>query len=287
MLTPTWAIAQAKMSVEINGTYVPFKSVPDALPRFVRPALFSTGHEVWELQFFGSSFLGKYRDWHFGLATAHQTNTGKGAPEASKFVVVVEADGKRLAIPPSDLHVPRIEGDENQSLTDLIFFDYGVLDQRYRANHLDLTKAYWSDDGGVNDYSFLIGFPTSSKTIKIDDDFTVLSEFTMRWIRQDLQRASTAPLDPEHRNIFVKHERSTRLSVEPDGLSGSPVFSIVSSPSSERYLKFEGIVTNARGDRFAVYPSVYIRDMLDDIISKAQAARSSQHSTQNDARRSA
>ena len=38
----TWSIAQLKMSVPVNGTYLPFTSTPDLMQRFVRPALFST-----------------------------------------------------------------------------------------------------------------------------------------------------------------------------------------------------------------------------------------------------
>lgn len=73
-------------------------------------------------------------------------------------------------------------------------------------------------------------------------------------------------MDVENRDIFIKHDGSTRQNIEPDGLSGSPVFSIVCDVSSDRHLRFDGIVTDARGDRFAVYPSVYIRNFMDEII---------------------
>lgn len=117
------------------------------------------------------------------------------------------------------------------------------------------------------DYSFVIGYPTESHRIELDlQDETQLSEFTMRWIRQDLQRSDSAPMDTENRLIFVKHEQSTRLSINPDGLSGSPVFSIVHDQLTDRHLRFEGIVTNARDDRFAVLPSAHIRPMLDGIV---------------------
>lgn len=266
---PTWKTAEAKMSVCINGAYVPFKNVPDSIPRFVRPALFSTGDENWELQFFGSSFLAKYRGLHFGIATAHQTSTAHGAPDASKYVVLKEVGGKTLAIPPSNLHIPSVENEGDSSLNDLIFFDFGTLEAQYRATHLDLTNILWSDDNSPADYSFLIGYPTNSAIITLNrDDYSALAGFTARWVRQDLQAAKPEALDTEHRNIFIKHDRSTRLSIDPDGLSGSPVFSIVKAATSERFIRFEGIITNARGDRFAVYPSVYIRDMLEHIVDR-------------------
>src|SRR5262249_36649075 len=133
---------------------------------------------------------------------------------------------------------------------------------------------YWSDAAGLAaDYSFVIGYPTSSNTIELDlDDESQLSDFTLRWVRQDLQRSDIESWDPENRLIFMKHERSTRLSIEPDGLSGSPVFSIVHDLLKERYLRFDGIVTHARGDRFAVLPSAHIRTLLDGIVVSDDAA---------------
>jgi hypothetical protein len=56
-IIPSWTAAQTKMSVSINGTYVPFKTAPDLMQRFVRPALFSTGDAVFELQVFPSAHI--------------------------------------------------------------------------------------------------------------------------------------------------------------------------------------------------------------------------------------
>lgn len=88
MTAPTWTIAQMKMSVLVNGIAVPFKALPDTMQRFVRPALFSTGDEVFELRVFGTALMARYRGWDFALATAHQVDTKRGAPSAQSFVVV-------------------------------------------------------------------------------------------------------------------------------------------------------------------------------------------------------
>lgn len=266
MTIPTWKKADAMMSVRVNGTYLPFKSVPDAMQRYVRPALFSTGDAVFELQKVGTVFMGRYREWSFGLMTAHQGSGSNGAPSAQKFVVVVEDVEKRLAVPPSTIHKPKFEGPEHQSLEDLIFLDYSRTSRS--LNHLDLSQAFWSDAEGIStDYSFLVGFPTRSMVIELDPDGELrLEKFAPRWIRQDLEQADPEPLDTEKRDIFVKHHESTRLSIDPDGLSGAPVFSIVCDTRKERHLRFDGIVTNARGDRFAVYPSAFIRQVLDSIV---------------------
>jgi hypothetical protein len=262
------------MSVGVNGMYVPFKKAPEVMQRFVRPALFSTGDAVFELRVFGTALMASYRGWDFALTTAHQVDPSRGAPSAASFRVVIEREGKRLAVPPSSLHLPRIEEEEYRSLGDLVFFDYTKVPDGHRPAHLDITSIHWSDANEVvADYSFVIGYPTDSHRIELDlQDETQLSEFTMRWIRQDLQRSDIAPMDTENRLIFVKHEQSTRLSINPDGLSGSPVFSIVHDELKDRHLRFEGIVTNARDDRFAVLASAHIRKMLDGIVEGNQFA---------------
>lgn len=247
------------MSVQVNGAYIPFKSVPDSMQRFVRPALFYTGDKGFELQVVGTAFMATYRGWDFALSTAHQVNTEQGGPGAEKFVVVIERDGKRLAVSPSSVHFPRVEEEKLKSLSDVVFFDYSRVTKVNKPKHLNLANTYWSDSLEVaTDYSFVIGYPSSSHVIEVDfEDQAQLSEFTMRWIRQDLQPSENILMDTENRLIFIKHENSTRRSVEPDGLSGSPVFSIVHDRKKERHLRFEGIVTDARDDRFAVLPRTH------------------------------
>lgn len=265
---PTWTEANAKLSVAVNGAYVPFQDVPKTIDRFVRPATFSTGDDTFELQVFGTAFMGVYRNLRFAMTTAHQASGLNGAPEAEKFVVIEQRDGKRLALPPDGAFKTTIDDPDRQSMTDLVFYDYSAPQSGIRPQHLDLSHIKWSDLTKLTpEYSFLIGFPTTSTRITLDeaDDPKVL-EFTLRWIRQDLEPAAWEPLDPPDRSIFKKHARSTRLSIEPDGLSGSPVFSIVADEDGLRHLRFDGIVTHARGDRFAVYPSATIRDLLDSIV---------------------
>lgn len=266
MAITTFDEAAAMMSVRVNGAYVRFKSTPDTLQRFVRPALFSTGHETFELRYFGTAFLARYRGWNFGLTTAHQSSGGD-APEAEKFVVVIESGGQRLAVPPSAITRPKFPTGM-ETLEDLTFFDYEKVDAGRRPEHLDLSGVCWSDTSKITaDYSFLVGYPSRSVRMEFDEsDEGKLTEFVLGWVRQDLQVGSPQALDTENRDIFVKHERSTRLSIEPDGLSGAPVFSLVCDSANERHLRFDGIITNANGDRFAVYPSALIRKVLDSII---------------------
>ncbi|MBX5303163.1 hypothetical protein HJB93_28690 [Rhizobium sp. NLR12b] len=267
MAVTTWARANAKMSVGVNGTFIPFKNAPDAMQRFVRPALFSTGHETWELRTFGTALLCKYRDLYLAVATGHQTGDGGDKPAPEKFVVLASDGDRTLAIPPTTVRKPLIGEELYKSLQDLCVFDFGERALEHRIGTIDLKSIKWSDDAGLAaDYSFLIGYPTASFDAEMNDE-GAYQRFVNRWIRQDLQPDAPKLMDVENRSMFVKHAGSTRLSVEPDGLSGSPVFSIVRDAASDRHLRFDGIVTDALGDRFAVYPSVHIRHFLDTIVA--------------------
>ncbi|MFN7011707.1 MAG: hypothetical protein ACK4PN_16905 [Allorhizobium sp.] len=187
MAVPTWVAANAKMSIMVNGTFIPFKNAPDTMQRFVRPALFSTGHEVWELRTFGTALLCNYRELSLAVTTNHQIGDGKDKPLPGKFVVLASDGDRTLAVPPTTVRRPRIHEEEYRSLQDLCLFDFGerVRDRRIKA--LDLRSIKWSDDKGLSvDYSFLIGYPTASFDADMNDEGEC-QRFVNRWIRQDLQ----------------------------------------------------------------------------------------------------
>ncbi|MFD1157929.1 hypothetical protein [Roseovarius aestuarii] len=272
---PSWKEAESKISVEINGVYVQLKNAPDQFQRFVRPAVFSTDNEIWELQYHGSATMVRYGGRDMAITTAHQTGDGHAAPRAEKFVIVVKDEERRLTVPPRSVRNVMVDAGENTIAEDILFYEYDKQGGRKVADHLELTKVLWSDAIGLKVvYSFLIGFPSESVIIELDpSDETAIGEYKLRWIRQDLEPAERQPLDPGNRNIFIKHHQSSRRSVKPDGLSGSPVFSVVQDSGNDCHLRFDGIVTHAKGDRFAVYPSQMIREALDTIQDDGSVER--------------
>ncbi len=107
-------LANAKMSVCVNGAYIPFKNTPDTMQRFVRPALFSTGDEVWELRTFGTALICRYRNLYLAVTTGHQVGDGNLKPSPEKFVVLATDGQRTLAIPPKSVRKPRI-GEEQRT----------------------------------------------------------------------------------------------------------------------------------------------------------------------------
>jgi len=269
MTIPTWKVGEAKMAVCVNGAYVQFRHAPDSMQRFVRPALFSTGDAKFELRYAGSCLMAKYRDWSFALMSNHQVGKKYNQDSDGRFCVVVATEGGRSSLSPTSLYRPKHLDHDLASLDDIALFDYSEGGKSgVRPQHLNLSEVLWSDAPGVRpDYSFLIGYPHYAFTLDLDSRGEEVSEFTARWIRQDLQEAAPALMDTENRNMFVKHEASTRSDIDPEGLSGGPVFSIVGDDQKNRYLRFDGIITNARDNRFAVYPSTDIRRFLDCVIA--------------------
>lgn len=270
MILPTRLAAKAKLSVEVNDVYMFFELAPDAIHRFVRPALFSTGDDIFELRKFGTALICRYRGIELAITTLHQTdNNGVDKPKANNFVIITKDEINTVAVPPKLIHTPDIDDIEFKSLEDLQFFDYHDQFSKKSISSLNLNTVYWSNDHHEGrDYSFVLGYPTESDDLELVNDDEVgarVKEYVSKWIRQDLQVDTPKPLDTEHRNMFIKHPDSNRISIDPDGLSGSPVFSIIKK-GNERHLLFEGIVTNAKGDRFAIYPSLYIKQMLDKVI---------------------
>lgn len=260
------------MSVTVNGVLIPFINLPHSMHRFVRPAQFTTDHDVYELNRSGTAFMCRYKNLRIAITACHQT--GKGGlelPPAEKFVVLAEAEGNTLAIPPQNFHRPKTEAGEFKSLEDLCVFDFGEQVNDRIVQTFNLDEVLWSDSLDLTvDYSFLIGYPTSSERWNFsDNDESEFIGIVNGWIQQDLQADQPALMDTEHRSMFIQHEGSNKPEVEPDGLSGSPVFSIVNRVSNHRCLRFDGIVTNARNSRFAVYPSIYIREFLDQINTNA------------------
>jgi len=274
MLIATRTVAKAKMSININGFQIPFENAPDSMQRFVRPAIFSTEDEIYELQKIGTALLCQYHGLSLAITTQHQTGTGGlGKPLAEKFVVMAEKNSKKLAVPPTAIYTPKIDDENFQSLNDLQLYDYHNQFADHSIQALNLRLVLWSDSQHAGrDYSFVVGYPTESHIIKLVDDEDVGARvlgYVSQWIRQDLQADTEQKLDKENRNIFIKHLNSTRMSINPDGLSGAPVFSIVKDSNNDRHLLFEGLVTDAKDDRFAVYPSQHIKRALDQIADQS------------------
>lgn len=266
MFQTSWKSAESKLGVPINGVIIPMASVPQAVMRFVRPAAFWTGDETWELQFSGTIFIGHYRRKTIAIASGHQAEESPSSP-SPRDLVILSHEGERIrAVSPHTIARPLVPKEEHFSLCDLCVYVFDENSSTIKHEKMQLDDVFWSDKTTKSaDYSFLIGYPTDSRIIETTDEGVPI-RFVNRWIRQDLQHAEPRLLDIENRNIFVKHEDSTRLSVNPDGLSGSPVFSIQADSKSNRNICFEGIITDAVGDRFAVYPSIYIKEFIDHLI---------------------
>jgi hypothetical protein len=60
--------------------------------------------------------------------------------------------------------------------------------------------------------------------------------------------------------------RSGDEAIDPDGMSGAPVFFIYLEDRKEAHLGFAGMVTDARIERYMVYDGALIRQVVDAFI---------------------
>jgi hypothetical protein len=62
------------------------------------------------------------------------------------------------------------------------------------------------------------------------------------------------------------------MGLDPDGISGSPVFTVFEDESGERHLLIEGMITDASlSGVLAVYDAEPMRRLLDKIVMKPPA----------------
>lgn len=278
MEVASFTVARDKLSVPVNGIHVPIKTLADSIRRFCTPAFFHHENQpVYEMSKAGSAFLLRYRGRNLAICTGHQLGHGEHKVLPEQFAVVQEApDGKKVGLSPTTVSQPKVEEPEYANLEDLILLEYentrGPHDLRRLFLDLDIATPLKAVARNSIKTIFAIGYPTTAGefSIKYDQDFNVTQmDMTLRWVKIYFDLAEAAPLDPENRIPLVQSERADQETIEPDGMSGSPVFFVWLDPASNAHLGFAGIVTHARGRRYMIYDGAHVRQVLDMYIDQA------------------
>lgn len=267
------ATKEPKLCVHINGEPTAANNIPGRISKFVRPALFTNYNTHWEARIFGTSFFCKYRGLHLAIVTNHQVGDGDKKPLAENFFALEQNEDGAFTKTPKAKYHPLFDKEEDASLQDLCIFEFDNELADGKIASLDLDSTSWpTNSQQIAAYSFLIGYRSEAFDAEIDEEGKCC-HFKFRWTHLHIAETTSGLMDTENRIIFKKHPKSAQSSGEPDGLSGSPVFSIVCDAAHCCHLRFDGIVTNAREDRFAVYPSTIIRDVLDKIADASEGSR--------------
>ena len=118
---------------------------------------------------------------------------------------------------------------------------------------------------------FSVGYPTAygDVDVKCDDEGNVTGmDMELRRVKLYLTPDKPAGLDPENRLPMVQDPNADQETIDPDGMSGAPVFFIWLDPSSEAHLGFAGMITHACGRRYMIYAGAHLRRLVDCYIDQ-------------------
>ncbi|SHJ95004.1 hypothetical protein SAMN02745911_3791 [Aureimonas altamirensis DSM 21988] len=168
-----------------------------------------------------------------------------------------------------------MEHADHKNLEDLFIAEYA--DER---DGRDLRPFFLDLDLGVNlqtasrvqiQATFALGFPTFAR----DGDFVFDEEgiptkwlATARWVKLYLRVDEPKLMDIENRIPMVQDERADQQTIDPDGMSGAPVFFIAKTNENDAFMGFAGMITDARDRRYMVYDAQVLKQVLDTYVDE-------------------
>lgn len=273
---PSFMTARNMLSPLINGVAVRFDQVPESIRRFCAPAFFYNENSNIEMSRSGSALQFRYRGRNIAIYCRHQLGSGDNKFRPDRFIVTaVDPTGKKLGITPNKVSTPRVSNPEHANLEDVVLLEYdSVRDDR------DLRKYFLSLNIGNNLENidkrsiyaiFAIGYPYSegSQEYEYDENSDTYDiSMQLRWVKLYLSAAPAGLMDTENRILLVPNEKADQKLIEPEGMSGAPVFFIWQDQARNAHLGFAGVITDARAERYAIYSGAQIRRLVDDYIDK-------------------
>ena len=271
-MLPTPLLARMKLSVPINGVFVALAQVAGALRRFCTPALFHHENQnVFDLSSAGSALLFRYRGRNLALCTYHQLGKGLNAVRPEQFMIM--ADGGKTGLAPNRVSRVRMEHPEHENLEDIFLAEYADDREGRDLRPFFLKLDLGMNLGGVQPESvqaiFAIGFPTFARepTLEIDDDGEPTKwAVQAHWVKLYLARSENQLLDTENRTPMVQDGRADQEAIDPDGMSGAPVFFVGLTTETNAFLGFSGMITHALGQRYMVYDASHLKTVVDRYI---------------------
>ncbi len=270
--------AHAKLSVPMNGLFVPLNRVADSLLRFCRPLSFYNNGTVLDLSFSGSTFLFRHRGRNFLLCCRHQLTNADRKPE--EIVIILDEAGKRVVgLTPDEVAQTILDSDSDSDFSDLA--DILIAEYRPRPGGRDLAPHFYPLDldttpdldmvgEGAADPVFAIGFPSADSSYEptYDEESGLTgAEIVSRWVKLYLKRAHVIGLDWKGMIPLVAASDKAHVTEKPDGNSGSPVFFIYDANAHAPKLGFAGMIVRGHPQgRVNIIPAAQIRYVVNRLI---------------------
>ncbi|RWA60687.1 MAG: hypothetical protein EOQ28_32335 [Mesorhizobium sp.] len=272
-------IANAKLSVPINGLITPLTRIPDSVHRFCRPLNFYRPDSPYDLAFSGSSLLFRYRSRNFQLATKHQLRmAGQPDFDPAMACLLFEKDGGHIGLSPDGATQVKVNSLDDLSAEDILLLEYENQrgDRPMTPHFLQLDPAQMAGLAQVPDSQvkliFSIGYPFHVQGYEpvFDESYNVTKlDVVARWAKLYLERRARARFDLETRIPLRVMEKYHGDIGDPKGWSGAPVFFLWLDAKSDLQLGFAGMITHGGGTAFGVYPAENIVELVNRAIDTA------------------
>ncbi|WP_157059015.1 hypothetical protein [Loktanella sp. 5RATIMAR09] len=223
----------------------------------------------------GTVFLLRYRSLNYAICTRHQFRNDNAPGDLPDHFSLLLGT-KNLGHSPDDAQFVSAGGSD--SLSDIFVATY-----RDERDGVDVTKHFGPFELIADHQSkciryFTVGLPTDQRSMDLqwdDETCSYDTEHKLRYSFLYLEPVVGEPMDLEHRIAMCLSGSSKNHQIEPDGLSGSPVFGILQTEIETFSIVFVGFITHGRclskvtadrPQRFLVYPVEPIRKVLDAIV---------------------
>jgi len=242
-------------SIRVGSIWVPVRNLAAALARHTKLVFCLTGSEVHPYSLRGSATGLKFQDRHLLFCCGHQI----ADIEPRSVVIPLDKEGRTLIsgqqIVKLDHGVKELQSEEILDVTAMHFDPAKYGPSRIDLAFFDIKGAdVWNGDPQT---TFLVfGYPTSLRTVEIDDISSALSGLKVKMIansatyHQASQAAGVHAIRLQHSGDYTS-----------DGLSGGTVYH-VGEDAQGFYCGFAGLVIRGSAtsdivhfiDRRAIYP---------------------------------
>jgi hypothetical protein len=140
---------------------------------------------------------------------------------------------------------------------------------------LDMARTLETVDPASVKAIFAVGYPTAfgDVTIKCDEESNVTGmDMELRWVKLYLVPDGPALLDAENRRAMVQDPNYDQETIDPDGMSGAPVFFVWLDPSFQANLGFVGMITHGRDRRYMIYDGALLRQVVGRYMDEGRSS---------------
>jgi hypothetical protein len=214
--------------------------------------------------------LVNYRGKNFQISTQHQLQNLSRRASDIRLVAIV--DGKHILFNATNGYTVGPQPAALANMQDVLVSRYPTIAQPHiNRRFLRLEAEQFRPLHSLNAKRviahFFIGFPLQAVGYDLKDSGDALSNLRTRWVKLLVEPAPDAIQFVPNRLYFRTGTPLEEMGLDPDGISGSPIFCIYQDEEDQCRVCIGGMITHAsKSGALAVYDPEPIRLLLDGIV---------------------